>query len=94
MAVKQNLVPPDIFLLRYRQALSVVVAAIVRNNEPAMEAVVCARTPATVAEEDKEHFIQLALGEFKTLHPGNAIRFGTRPLELSTWQERDIMKGA
>lgn len=32
VAVKQNLVPPDIFRLRYRQALSEVVAAIVRND--------------------------------------------------------------
>ena len=94
VAVKQNLVPPDIFRLRYRQALSEVVAAIVRNNEPATAAEVSARTPVTVAEADKEHFIQLALEEFKTLHPGNAVRFGIRPLECSTWQERHITKGS
>jgi Fic family protein len=88
VAVKQNLVPPDIFRLRYRQALSEVVAAIVRNDEPATDAAVRFRTPANVAEEDKEHFIQLVLEEFKTLHPGNAVRFGIRPLEFSDWQER------
>lgn len=93
VAVKQNLVPPDIFRLRYRQALSQVVAAIVRNDEPATDAAVRARAPATVIEEDKEHFIQLALGEFKTLHPGNAVRFGIRPLEFSAWQERHIDQG-
>ena len=93
VAVKQNLVPPDIFRLRYRQALSEVVAAIVRNDEPATDAAVRARTPAAVIEEDKEHFIQLALGEFKTLHPGNAVRFGIRPLEFSAWQERHINQG-
>lgn len=90
VAVKQNLVPPDIFRLRYRQALSEVVAAIVRNDESATDAAVRARTPVTVAEADKEHFIQLALGEFKTLHPGNAVRFGIRPLAFSAWQERHI----
>jgi Fic family protein len=88
VAVKQNLVQPDIFRLRYRQALSEVVAAIVRNDEPATDAAVRFRTPANVAEEDKEHFIQLVLEEFKTLHPGNAVRFGIRPLEFSDWQER------
>ena len=92
VAVKQSLVPPDIFRLRYRQALSEVVTAIVRNDEPATEAAVRARTPITVTEADKEHFIQLALGEFKTLHPGNAIRFGIRPLEFSAWQARHIPK--
>ena len=94
VAVKQNLVPPDIFRLRYRQALSEVVAAIVRNDESATAAEVSARTPVTVAEADKEHFIQLALEEFKTLHPGNAVRFGIRPSECSTWQERHITKGS
>jgi len=88
VAVKQNLLPPDIFRLRYRQALREVVAAIVRNDEPATDAMVRARTPAIVVEEDKEHFIQLALGEFNALHPGNAVRFGIRPLEFSAWQDR------
>jgi len=92
VAVKQNLVPPDIFRLRYRQALSEVVAVIVRNDEPATDAAVRARVPVSVAEADQEHFIQLALGEFKTLHPGNAIRFGIRPLEFSAWQARHIGK--
>lgn len=93
VAVKQNLVPPDIFRLRYRQALSEVVAAIVRNDESATDAAVRARMPSTVAEADRDHFIELVLGEFKTLHAGNAVRFGIRPLEFSAWQERHIGKG-
>jgi len=88
VAVKQNLVPPDIFRLRYRQALSEIVAAIVRGNDSATDAVIRARMPVTVAEADRDHFIELALGEFKTLHAGNAIRFGIRPLEFSAWYER------
>lgn len=88
VAVKQNLVPPDIFRLRYRQALSEVVAAIVRSGEAATASTVRARVPAAVADEDKEHFIQLALGEFSALHPGNAVRFGIRPLELEAWQRK------
>lgn len=89
LAVKQNLVPPDIFRLRYRQALSEVVAAIVRNGEPATDATIRPRMPAAVPESDMDHFIELALGEFKTLHAGNAVRFGIRPLEFATWEERE-----
>ena len=88
VAVKQNLVPPDIFRLRYRQALSEVVAAIIRNGEAATDTAIRSRLPAAVAVADKDHFVELALEEFKTLHPGNVIRFGIRPLEFSTWQER------
>lgn len=93
VAAKQNLVPPDIFRLRYRQALSEVVAAIVGHDEPATAAVVRARVPASVAEEDREHFIQLVLGEFNSLHPGNAVRFGIRPLAFSAWQDRHAKQG-
>lgn len=88
VAVKQNLVPPDIFRLRYRQALTEVVAAIVRNDEVATEAKIRANTPVTVTDADKNHFIELALAEFKTLHAGNAVRFGIRPLEFAAWQEK------
>jgi hypothetical protein len=86
VAVKQNLVPPDIFRLRYRRALSEVVAAIVRNDEPLTEMSVRARTPASVAVVDTEHFVELTMAEFKALHSGNAVRFGLRPLEFSAWQ--------
>lgn len=89
VAVKQNLVPPDIFRLRYRLALGEVVAAIVRNGDSATDATIRARMPAAVPESDTEHFVALALGEFKTLHAGNAVRFGIRPLELADWERRE-----
>ena len=88
VAVKQNLVPPDIFRLRYRQALSEVVAAIVQNDEAATVATVHARLPAKVAAPDRAHFTSLVLQEFAALHPGNAVRFGIRPLALAAWKER------
>ena len=88
VAVKQNLVPPDIFRLRYRQALTEVVAAIILNDDAATDATLRARTPATVADADKDHFIRLALAEFKTLHAGNAVRFGIRPLAFAAWWEK------
>lgn len=87
MAVKQTLVPPDIFRLRYRQALSEVVAGIVRSGQAANMETIRARLPATVTEADAGLFITLTLDEFKTLHPGNAVRFGIRPLEFGTWRE-------
>ena len=89
VAVKQNLVPPDIFRLRYRQALSEVVAAIVQHDEPATQAAVAARLPSTVEAADIDHFIQLVLEEFTALHPGNAVRFGIRPLELAAWRQKN-----
>lgn len=88
VAVKQNLVPPDTFRLRYRQALGEMVAAIIKNDEAATQANVATRLPKGIAEPDKERLIQLVLQEFTALHAGNAVRFGIRPLELAAWKER------
>lgn len=86
VAVKQNLVPPDIFRLRHRRALAEVIAAIVRQGDaPTVEAVT-GRMPASVLPADHAHFVQLALAEFGALHAGNAVRFGIRPLEFEGWE--------
>ena len=50
VAVKQNLVPPDIFRLRHRQALAEVIAAIVRQGDAPTEQAVKGRMPASVPQ--------------------------------------------
>jgi hypothetical protein len=87
VAVQQQLVPPDTFRLRYRNELATTVATIVRGGQAADEAAIRGAVPVGVAEEDRARFVALTLAEFKTLHPGNAIRFGLRPLEFSAWQD-------
>ncbi|MEQ1531232.1 MAG: hypothetical protein ABL925_18090 [Methylococcales bacterium] len=34
-----------------------------------------------------QRFVELVQEKFKTLHAGNAIRFGLRPLEFSNWYD-------
>lgn len=92
VALKQNLVPPDIFRLRYRQALTEVVVAIVRSDEAVTDATVRSRIPKAVTDTDKDHFIGLALVEFQTLHTGNVVRYGIRPLEFAAWHEKHAKK--
>ncbi|TAJ77583.1 MAG: Fic family protein [Gallionellaceae bacterium] len=89
VAVQQQLVPPDTFRLRYRNELSEVVRAIVRGAQPANEARLRPIMPDTIAPEDQPRFVALAMDEFKTLHAGNAIRFGLRPLEFAAWQREN-----
>lgn len=93
VAVQQQLVPPDTFRLRYRNELTDAVRAIVHGGQLANEAAIRSIIPETVAQEDQPRFVALALEEFKTLHAGNAIRFGLRPLEFAAWQERDAKHG-
>jgi hypothetical protein len=89
VAVQQQLVPPDTFRLRYRNELTEAVRGIVRGGQSANESTVRAFTPDTVMQEDQTRFVALAMEEFKTLHAGNAIRFGFRPLEFAEWQRRN-----
>lgn len=88
VAIQQTLVPPDIFRLRHRLALAEVIAAIVRQGEGATEQAVKGKIPASVPPAEHAHFTTLVLAEFATLHEGNAVRFGIRPLEYAAWQRR------
>ena len=92
LAIRQELVPPDTFRLRYRQALSAAVKAIVLQQQAPTIETVSAVIPSAVAEEDYDKFVKLVFEEFETLHEGNAIRFGIRPLEFTVWQERTTHK--
>ena len=49
VAVQQHLVPPDTLRLRYRTALNEIVAAMIRNVEPATDAVVRSRCRMVIA---------------------------------------------
>lgn len=93
VAVRQHLVPPDAVRLRYRNQLTTLIVAIVRSGARAESATIRALVPETVAVEDRERFIALVQEEFQSLHPGNSIRFGLRPLEYAAWQERDVGNG-
>jgi len=93
VAVQQQLVPPDIVRLRYRNELAEVIRAIVRDGLATDAASILAGIPNSVSQEDKQKFIILIQNELKTLHAGNAIRFGLRPLEFSVWQEKGTKFG-
>ncbi len=86
VAVYPQLVPPDLFRLRHRQALGQAVAAIVKNAQTATATEILRHVPASVPAEDHGRFVQLVLTEFQSLHAGNAVRFGIRPLEWTAWQ--------
>ena len=88
VAVQQQLVPPDTFRLRYRNELTETVRAIIRAGQSANESTIRSLLPVAVVNEDQPRFVAMVLEEFKTLHAGNAIRFGFGPLEFATWAGR------
>lgn len=86
LAVRREMIQPDTFRLRYRQALSEIIRNLVERNLVANESNIRQNLPASVAEADRPRFISLVQAEFKTLHAGNAIRFGIRPLVFEAWK--------
>ena len=88
VAVQRSLVPPDLFRLRHRQPLGETVAALVRAGKPITKTAIRSHMPNTVAVAERAQFIELVQREFETLHAGNAVRFGLRPLEFEQWQAK------
>lgn len=88
VAVKQQLVPPDTFRLRYRTEIGAAVKAIVQQGLALKDSQLRRATPASVAPEDRARFAAQLRAEFEALHAGNAVRFGLRPLELAAWRDK------
>lgn len=87
VAVHQHLVPPDTFRLRYRLQLSETIATLIKSGKSSGVEHICQIIPDSVQIEDRDRFIDLIIMEFKTLHAGNVVRFGIRPLEFMAWQD-------
>ena len=88
VAVRSQLVPPDLFRLRHRVPLGETVRAIVRGQQPATARTVRKAAPKSVPTADRDAFARLVLDELRSLHAGNAVRFGLRPIEFDAWFER------
>ena len=86
LAVQQQLVPPDTFRLRYRNALNETVRAIVHGGHDADYAHIAAAVPASVDAVDQARFINLVSQEFAHIHAGNAVRYGVGALKFEAWR--------
>jgi Fic family protein len=67
-------------------------AANIPFSKAATATTIRSQAKAMVVKADLDHFIELVSEELKSLHQGNAVRFGIRPLELSAWQDRQAKR--
>jgi Fic/DOC family len=86
VAVRQQLIPPDTFRLRYRAELGAAVKTLVQQGLRPDDDTIARAVPSTIEPGDRERFAALLRAELNTLHEGNAIRFGLRPLEFAAWK--------
>ena len=87
VAVRQQLMPPDTFRLRYRRALNESVRAIIVGGQPADAVAIAAGMPPSVEAADRERFIALVKAEFVHMHANNAVRYGVGALAFNAWQK-------
>jgi Fic/DOC family len=85
-AVRGQLVEPDPFRLRHRVAIGEVIRALVQQRLAPTTRRVRAMAPASVAASQRDEFVRLVQNELRSLHAGNVVRFGLRPLEFEAWQ--------
>ena len=86
VAVRQALVPPDTFRLRYRTALIDTVRTLVLGHLRSSPEEIKKVIPAGVALKDRDEFTQLVQNELADLHEGNISRFRLRLPDYSKWK--------
>jgi hypothetical protein len=87
VAVRQSMVQPDTFRLRYRAALTDAAKSIIAGLLPVTIEAVSSIMPRMVTDDDRDHFIELVLVELADLHDGNISRFRIRPSEFEAWRK-------
>jgi hypothetical protein len=86
--VRDALPHPDPLRLRYREQLTEVVGAIVRDDAAIDEDKLRALAVLLVAPEDLEDFVAMAISELSNLHEGNLARYRLRLSEFRRWHAR------
>jgi hypothetical protein len=84
-AVRSQLIEPDLFRLRHRVAIGEVIRALVHRQITPTRKSVRGLTPGSVPAAQREKFVDLVLAELQSLHAGNVVRFGVRPMEFEAW---------
>jgi Fic/DOC family len=91
-AVRSQLIEPDLFRLRHRVAIGEAIRTVVRRQITPTKKSVRGLTPASVPAAQREKFVDLVLAELQSLHAGNVVRFGVRPMEFEAWANQGSKK--
>jgi len=88
--VRDTLVEPDPFRLRYSQMVSSLVRKIVLEQQTQQKAFAFIRqwTKQHIPQADQVRFIEMAESELMRLHEGNIARHQLRPDEFFAWRKK------
>lgn len=79
---------PDLFRLRYRDELKIIVATVIKQTMTRKVALTFIAQWASehIEKTEIEAFRAMAEAELLNLHEGNFSRYGVRPPEYQSWQ--------
>ena len=86
--IKDSVVEPDPFRLRYRKELGETVRRIVSGQGPPSRKSVAEVGFQGVKDEDRDMFVEMVLDELLDLHEGKIVRYGLRLSEFNAWLEK------
>lgn len=87
LQVKKTLAEPEPLRLKYRTQLHRVVGDVVRAAEAHYTAMVEAAAQS-IADNDREGFVAMALDDIRRLHEGVLVRYRLTPAEFHAWKEK------
>jgi len=86
LAITQTMAEPDPFRIRYREALILVVQAIVRNRKMPSAQNVMRLAHELVPENDQEVFVKMVLDALQRIHEGSVARFRLKLSDFQAWK--------
>lgn len=88
VVIRDSVAEPDIFRMRYREALIEVVGEVVRKNLAAAGPAVRELAAPLVEPTHLEHFVKMVSTDLRHLHEGNIARYRLRPSDFRRWKKR------
>ncbi|MCP4200269.1 MAG: Fic family protein [bacterium] len=86
LAITETMVEPDPLRIRYREALILVVQAIVRNRKMPSAQNVFRLADELVPENDREVFVKMVLEALLRIHEGSVARFRLKLSDFQAWK--------
>jgi len=93
LAITQNVAEPDPLRIRYREALTRAVQAIVQGRKTASERNITRLADELVPENDREAFEKMVKEALQNLHEGSVARYRLKLSEFQLWKKSLEMEG-
>jgi hypothetical protein len=87
LAITQNVAEPDPLRIRYREALTRAVQAIVQGRKTASERNITRLADELVPENDREAFGKMVREALRNLHEGSVARYRLKLSEFQLWKK-------